>query len=101
MKIKGKNYQERCQFQLTEWVKGNSIHNTVDNECCPDFSCCRPDTLQPKTVRETFKAVYDKGDERTKMGMLMGFLGNAIAKAYPDKKVHITDGDMINKKDLN
>lgn len=48
--------------QLTEWVRGNSIHNderyydVVDDddnivgrdkmeggECCPDFSCCQPD----------------------------------------------------------
>jgi len=27
--------------QLTEWVKGNSIHNKEQDECCPDFSCCK------------------------------------------------------------
>ena len=22
------------------WMFGYSYHNNIDNECCPDFSCC-------------------------------------------------------------
>ena len=46
--IKEKTYKERDLYQLDEWVKGNPIHNNVDDECCPDFSCCRPELLAPK-----------------------------------------------------
>jgi hypothetical protein len=34
------SYKIRTYKQLHEWVNGNSIHNTIDDECCPDFSCC-------------------------------------------------------------
>jgi hypothetical protein len=33
-------YKSRTLKQCYEWVNGNSIHNFIDNECCPDFSCC-------------------------------------------------------------
>ena len=93
-------YKERCNFQLDEWVKGNPIHNDIDNECCPDFSCCQPDFLQPEEIRKTFAVVSKRADEEefnpehhphedAKIGMLMTFLGDAIAKAGTDKKVHI------------
>ena len=101
MKIKGKNYDERSQFQLDEWVKGNPIHNDVENECCPDFSCCKPEFLQPLEVRETFKAVHNNGDEDAEMGMLASFLGGAMSTAFPDKEIHIAGVDAICKKDLN
>jgi hypothetical protein len=34
------SYKARTYTQLYKWVNGNPIHNDVDNECCPDFSCC-------------------------------------------------------------
>lgn len=33
-------YQERVIAQLRRWVEGVSKHNDIDDECCPDFSCC-------------------------------------------------------------
>lgn len=112
MDLKGNNYKERSNNQLEEWVKGNPIHNKVDKECCPDFSCCKPEALQPKDIRETFKGVCLKADEEgfnkeyhpyydTKIAMLMGFLGNSFSDELSAKKVHITDGNMSHKKDLN
>ena len=112
MNLKGNNYKERINHQLKEWVKGNSIHNTIDGECCPDFSCCKPELLQQKEIRETFKEVFEKADKEefnpdyhpyddTKMGMLMNFMGNMLCNEYPEKKVHITDGNINHKKDLN
>ena len=109
--IKGNTYKERSQYQLDEWVKGNFIHNNIDNECCPDFSCCNHDVSTPTEIRETFKAVCAKADEEefnpdyhphddTKMAMLMGFLGEAIS-AYTDKKVHIAGEDIRQKANKN
>lgn len=34
------SYKVRSYKQLYEWVNGNPIHNDIDKECCPDFSCC-------------------------------------------------------------
>lgn len=93
---KGDTYKERCEYQLQEWVKGNSIHNTTDNECCPDFSCCYKENLQPEEVRKTFFAA----NKETREGMLCAFLGSAIAK-YTEKKVFIADGKTEIIKDLN
>ena len=39
-------YQERVRAQALKWAMGAPYHNRVDNECCPDFSCCRPDFFE-------------------------------------------------------
>jgi len=66
--------------QLALWVKGESVHNgdkeDPESECCPDFSCCQPDLLQPVEVRRAFQAASDS--ERFKF--LSTFLGAALAK---------------------
>lgn len=90
-------YKERCDKQLCGWVKGNPVHNDVDDECCPDFSYCQPDLLQPKEVRETFTAANDEQRE----SMLFSFLGAGIAslvnKKGPSKDIFICNGkDEIN-----
>ena len=36
-------YQKRAHQQCVEWAQGKSVHNVVDDECCPDFSCCVPE----------------------------------------------------------
>lgn len=36
-------YAERSHVQLFAWAEGRPFHNTIDDECCPDFSCCYPD----------------------------------------------------------
>lgn len=35
-------YQERVKAQTQAWAEGRPYHNKIDNECCPDFSCCEP-----------------------------------------------------------
>jgi hypothetical protein len=35
-------YQERVVAQTRRWVEGRAEHNRIDDECCPDFSCCEP-----------------------------------------------------------
>ena len=63
--------------QLEEWVNGNSIHNTKDNRCCPDFSCCNKMVVTPKETRERFFNAVKNGDEKVKMEMLGSFLKQA------------------------
>ncbi len=63
--------------QLTSWANGEPTHvgDRLDGQCCPDFSCCRPELLQPKEVREAFVAADE--DQRTRF--LGQFLGLALA----------------------
>lgn len=35
-------YLVRAYEQGKSWVGGRSVHERVNNECCPDFSCCMP-----------------------------------------------------------
>lgn len=86
-----KSYDE----QLTRWVSGESVHvaargNLEDTECCPDFSCCRPQLLQPVEVRRAFVAA----DSGKRNEFLMAFLGGLFSNAAPDVSVHITDGKV-------
>jgi len=112
MELKGNTHKERCDNQLEEWVRGNPIHNSIDEECCPDFSCCSPESLQPEEIRKTFQEVCKNADKEgfnpdhhpyddAKMGMLMSFMGGMLSHECPDKNIHITDGDMSERKDLN
>ena len=78
-----------CDEQLTEWVKGNPIHNDERGECCPDFSCCQPHLL----ASERERIVFRDADETTRNSMLMMFLGAACASM--GKSVHIAgDADL-------
>jgi len=59
--VSNPTYIGRMQEQLEEWVDGNPIHNQVEDECTPDFSCCNPDLLQSPEERKQF---YNKIQEQ-------------------------------------
>src|SRR5688572_28939536 len=42
---------ESVLIQTRMWVDGNPVHNTLKDECCPDFSCCVPELLMPEGRR--------------------------------------------------
>ena len=76
--------------QLTLWLNGTSVHlrskrHGESYQCCPDFSCCKPELLAPTSVR---RAYVNKPAERE--GMLIKFLGAMIGSAMTE--VYITDG---------
>jgi hypothetical protein len=71
--------------QLKQWLNGESIHNTDRDECCPDFSCCRPEFMAPKEERERFAKASLEGDERTTNAMLCEFLSRAMRIEFGDK----------------
>jgi len=76
-------YKERSDKQLISWLNGKSIHNKIDNECCPDFSCCVPKLKAPKKIREKFyNAEINHDDELVNM-MLVAFLDKMIEKTLP------------------
>ena len=53
-----KAYRARVLRQTRMWAMGWPSHNNVDDECCPDFSCCNPDLFEPDAKKrwDTFKA---------------------------------------------
>lgn len=71
-------YKERAQLQLDMWLIGKSIHNNVDDECCPDFSCCNKKMKTSKKIREEFYNAEIDSDIRTKL--LIKFLSEALQK---------------------
>ncbi len=64
-----------CDEQLKLWVEGKSVHNATRDECCPDFSCCRPELLADKETRLMFLS----GSEEIRHSMLIGFLGECLS----------------------
>ncbi len=81
-----------CEEQLQRWVAGESLHSDhrgLGEECCPDFSCCKPHLLQPEEVRRAFQAAGPR--EREKLCMV--FLGGMLSSSAPDVRAHITNGD--------
>lgn len=58
------DYTRRCLAQTIAWANGYPMHNQVDGECCPDFSCCRPDLFeksQDKRMEYFVKMLIEKG----------------------------------------
>ena len=39
-------YRERSRCQCLSWAMGNPYHNKIDDECCPDFSCCMSEMFE-------------------------------------------------------
>lgn len=64
--------------QTELWVNGLSIHNEDSDECCPDFSCCRPHLIAPIEERLSFQHAVLMGDEKTKNSLLMVFLSRML-----------------------
>lgn len=57
--------------QLAKWVAGNSVHNgatPAEGECCPDFSCCRPELAWPSSRRLVFLLATDQDRQRMLRG---------------------------------
>lgn len=60
--------------QLSKWLKGNSIHNFINDTCCPDFSCCYgKEFLAEKWVRERFVEAYLNNELWVVIPMLIAF----------------------------
>ena len=76
--------------QLARWLRGEYVHNDTRDECCPDFSCCKPELLAPQEEREAFVTLSDKDREH----LLFTFLGRAIELAG-SKKVHLAGDPLI------
>ena len=74
--------------QLEKWVAGESIHDHENDQCCPDFSCCRPDLAAHIGDREIFQKYFLEENECGTMTMLTGFLMKALEN-YTKTKVHI------------
>ncbi len=48
------NPKARMNHQLETWAEGESLHNDVDHQCCPDFSCCHPHLASNIRTRQLF-----------------------------------------------
>jgi len=83
-----KGYRKRVLKQLQNWVDGKSIHNSVDDECCPDFSCCNNVPETPIETRKIFKATYEQENWEVLESLCFSFLANTFC----DKKVFICNG---------
>jgi hypothetical protein len=70
-------YVVTVEAQTVAWVEGKSMHNEEFDECCPDFSCCRPELAVARAERERFRDASPEERE----SMLFGFLGNLVANA--------------------
>lgn len=75
----GKGRRMKADEQLELWVKGESVHNDERNECCPDFSCCKPNLLAPEHERRAFLEASQKGNHKATTSMLYEFLGRAFS----------------------
>ncbi len=92
--FEGMNDKQSSEYQLSQWVEGNPLHNPIRDECCPDFSCCDGNMMDSKT-RKRFSDAYKSGDRETQYKILAMALSGLIVDT--SGKVHIADRHL--KKD--
>ena len=97
MGFRKSGYIKRLDKQILEWVKGNPIHNKVDGECCPDFSCCNKSLLAPLEVRQIFYNAFLKDDHET-ISRLLGEFLTRLMTSMPDKRTHITGLEVMRQE---
>lgn len=85
--FKGMSDKESVDRQVRRWVEGIPLHNSIRNECTPDFSCCCPDLLGSQEYRNAFSRAHFEGDEQTRSQMLMGSLTGLAERE--EQKIHI------------
>ncbi len=75
----------------------------MDDECCPDFSCCISRLKSDEATRIIFASANKSSDADTVSDMLMAFFGKMIgAKLGADPKdVHIVLPERKNKHQQN
>lgn len=83
-------YRACLDKQLEEWLEGNNVHTTnlppgIQEECCPDMSCCNPAGAWPKEMRQQFMEASD--DDRHRM--MLRSLGALFKQIHDD-----TDGEV-------
>lgn len=84
-------YKKRIAYHLKKWCEGEPIHNDIDDECCPDFSCCNKSLLQPKEVRENFIAAsYEE-----RISMLSTFL--AAFTSTIEESVYVAGQSIVDQ----
>ena len=44
-------YRERVRVQCLNGALAKPVHTRIADECCPDFSCCRPDMFEKDQVK--------------------------------------------------
>lgn len=78
---KNSTYHFRSELQLDLWRRGMPVHNDIDNECCPDFSCCRGrQHMAIDKLREMF--CRDPASRRAMMEMFIAELPDAMRMLY-------------------
>ncbi len=87
----GMTDRESVAHQLKHWVDGISLHNTIRDECCPDFSCCSGGEIMPVEVRKMFEKAVNDDDKAVQWEIL----GMALSAALSDRgvDVHIVGED--------
>jgi hypothetical protein len=76
---------ESVAHQLKHWVDGIPLHNTVRDECCPDFSCCSGGEIIPIDIRKRFEKAVNDDDKSAQWEIL----GMALSAVFADKEVDV------------
>ena len=94
--FKGMSDRESVKHQVKRWAEGFPLHNTVRDECCPDFSCCNGGKMMTEDVRKKLLEAHNGGDDETVQSICMMGLSGIVADL--DVNVYLADGE--NKREL-
>ena len=88
----GMSDRESVTHQVENWADGLPLHNTVRDECCPDFSCCNGGKMMAEESRQRLLDAHNKGD--SELVETICLMGLSSLCADSDVSVHIA-GDSI------
>lgn len=80
--------------QLELWVSGQSVHNSRTGDCCPDFSCCRPEFEWNIKAKKKFAEAYINEDVKTYQKMQIKSIEALIREDYPEMEIDVIKGTL-------
>ena len=88
----GMTDRESVSHQVKHWAAGTPLHNTVRDECCPDFSCCNGGKMMTEAARQKLLQAHESGDDEAVQNICMMGLGGLVADI--EAKVYIAGEDQ-------
>lgn len=90
--FEGMSEDESITHQTKRWAQGVPLHNTVRDECCPDFSCCSGGAMMEDRTRQVLYEARLAGDNDTVQKICMMGLSGLLSDI--NLNVHIAGEDV-------
>ena len=74
---------------MRRWLAGDSQHDTVRDECVPDYSCCYPELATSHEARQAYMEAHNREDHVELNHLTYAFLARKLG-LYVKEDTNVT-----------